>query len=64
MIRAQLPNGELIEIHEPLVEAVIATIANERDVLIKTLYALTQERNPETLASARKLLHEYGKTDA
>jgi len=59
MIRITLPSGECIEIHDDLIERAFGVFAQERDALLDALYDLLKERNPDTCARARAVLHYH-----
>jgi hypothetical protein len=61
MILVTMPDGEIMEIHDDMIERAFEIIGAERDDLILVLYDLLKERNPETCARARAILKHHGR---
>lgn len=59
MVRLTLPSGEIMEIHDDLIERAFGIFAAEREELLEAIGALLKDDNPESRAHARALLNHY-----
>ncbi len=59
--RIFFPNGEVLEIHEPLTTQALLGLAAERDEAVEMVYRLINRDSPDVRAAARALLKFHGK---